>query len=58
MNDNDKMIKKWLQSMESFINNHSEILFTRADKGNTMIVLDRNDYNLKIEKMLSDLDMN
>jgi len=37
-----------------FIKNNPDILFTRADKGNTVVALDRFEYNLRMEDCLSD----
>jgi len=39
-----------------FIKNNSDVLFTRADKGNTVLVLDRTDYISKMEESLSDIN--
>jgi len=37
-----------------FIKDNPDILFTRADKGNTVVALDRMDYIVKMENYLSD----
>jgi len=37
-----------------FINSNPDVLFTRADKGNTVVALDRNEYISKMEDCLSD----
>jgi len=39
-----------------FIKNNPNILFTRADKGNTVVALDKNDYVKNMEDCLSDSD--
>jgi len=43
-----------MKSVKIFIKNNSNILFTRADKGNTTLILERKDYNKKINDMLLD----
>jgi len=42
------------KTTKNFIKNNPDILFTRADKGNTVVALDRSDYVLKMENCLSD----
>jgi len=42
------------QTTKKFIKNNPEVLFTRADKGNTVVALDRSDYISKMENSLSD----
>jgi len=39
-----------------FIKNNPDVIFTRADKGNVTVALDRNDYNSKITNMLDDIN--
>jgi len=39
---------------KSFIKNNPDIIFTRADKGNTVVALNRIDYNNKMEIFFSD----
>jgi len=41
---------------KKFIKDNPDILFTRADKGNTVVTLDRVDYLNKMEAYLSDSD--
>ncbi|KYN20065.1 hypothetical protein ALC57_07591 [Trachymyrmex cornetzi] len=51
---NNVIIKKGMKDLIKFINNHPDILITRADKGNTTVVLNRNDYNSKMYEILND----
>jgi len=46
-----------IKTTKQFIKNHPNLLFTRADKGNTTVALDKNDYIAKIEKMLQDQEI-
>jgi len=39
---------------KKFINENPDLLFTRADKGNAVVTLDRTDYTSKMEACLSD----
>jgi len=39
-----------------FIKNNPDVIFTRTDKGNVTVALDRNDYNSKITNMLDDIN--
>jgi len=50
-NINNKLLVL-LKSAELFIKNYSFILFTRADKGNSTVALDRNHYINKMEDLL------
>jgi len=45
-----------LKSSKNFTKNNPHIIFTRADKGNTTVMLERKDYNNKINDMLLDID--
>jgi len=49
-------INKWVGMTRTFIKDNPNILFTRADKGNTTVVLDKDEYTHKMEAMLSDSD--
>jgi len=42
--------------MKLFIKKHSSIIFTRADKGNITVALDKNEYITKMEDILHDQD--
>jgi len=44
MSDIDSKIMNVVSSTKKFIKDNSNILFTRADKGNTVVTLDRNEY--------------
>jgi len=41
---------------KAFIKNNLDIIFTKADKGNITVVLNRNDYVSKITDMLDDIN--
>jgi len=45
-------LKDLMKSVKIFIKNNPDTLFTRADKGNTTVILERKDYNKKINDML------
>jgi len=47
-----------VQKTKLFSMNHSNILFTSADKGNVIVALDKNVYIDKIVNMLQDKDTN
>jgi len=47
-------INKWVIATKTFINKNPNILFTRADKGNVTVALDKNEYTHRMETMLSD----
>jgi len=46
-----------MKSCKSFIRNNPDIIFTRADKGNTTVILERKDYFKKINDMLLDTNI-
>jgi len=48
------MIIYWLSCTKIFTKNNPNILFTRADKGNVTVILQKNDYTNRIENMLSE----
>jgi len=50
----DNYIFKLNQDTQQFLKNNDDIILTRADKGNITVALDRDDYNNKINEMLSD----
>lgn len=50
----NKTIIKHLRTTKKFIKNHPEILFIRADKGNTTVVLNKNEYIKNMEIILND----
>jgi len=52
----DKEILDSVHTTKKFIKNNPDILFTRADKGNIVIALDRNEYIHKMESYLRDAD--
>jgi len=49
-----------VSATKRFCREHPELIFTRADQGNTMMVLNRNDYlwEAKMETILSDTSTN
>ncbi|XP_071571138.1 uncharacterized protein [Temnothorax nylanderi] len=54
MNPVDKMLASWWKTTKKFTLEHPNILFTRADKGNATIALNRDVYTEKMEDTLSD----
>jgi len=50
----DHEILKALSSTKDFIKNNPDIIFTRADKGNTVVAFDRINYNNKMETLFCD----
>src|SRR5580765_4521485 len=50
----DRFIQKGFSMCKSFLHNNKEILVTRADKGQTTVILDRNEYVQKMEALLKD----
>jgi len=51
---NDKFLLNSLKQTRKFLVEHPDILITKADKGNTIVALNKIDYILKVEQMLSD----
>jgi len=56
MNHIDALLENWLQVTKKFTKSHPNILFTRADKGNTTVALNKNKYCSQMETMLHDKD--
>jgi len=54
--DMDERILDAVHVTKKFVKDNPDILFTRADKGNTVVALDRSDYIKKMEAYLSDTD--
>lgn len=50
----DNLPLERLKSTINFKNKHPEIIFTCADKGNTTIALDRNNYRINMQTILND----
>jgi len=50
----NNLINHWSASTKEFTKNNPDLLFTKADKGNVTVVLEKNDYVRRIEDMLSD----
>jgi len=50
----DTLLNLGLKELKLFVTNHPNLLITRADKGNTTIILTINDYIYKIYEILSD----
>ena len=48
------MIKNGLKELKQFVANHPNLLITRADKGNTTVILNLKNYNDKMYEILSD----
>jgi len=56
LNNFNKELINRINHTRSFINDHPSILFTKADKGNVTVALDKEDYLKKIQDMLNDTD--
>jgi len=54
LKDIDHNILSAVSATKRFLNNNPDVLFTRADKGNSVVALDKNDYILKMETILMD----
>jgi len=54
LSNEDKWLVRAIHKTKEFINSNPDILFTRADKGNTTVAIDLLDYNNKMIEMLSD----
>jgi len=50
-NPTERKIQHLLKSTEKFIEEHPDILFTRADKGNITVALNKNFYIEKMEML-------
>jgi len=55
--DIDLKILDTVSLTKKFVKDNPDILFTRADKGNTVVALDRDDYLNKMKTYLSDSDI-
>jgi len=51
---NDRRIKNLLKITSKFIKNNPDIIYTRADKGNITVALNRIEYVTKLEDMFGD----
>jgi len=56
LNNSEKELIDSVNYTRSFINDHPSILFTKSDKGNVTVALNRKDYLNKILDMLNDAD--
>jgi len=52
--ETDLKIIKAIKNTTKFVKNHLDVLFTRADKGNMVVAIDRMEYISKMENCLSD----
>lgn len=52
----DKRLLSTFMITKEFFNNNKDILITKADKGNSVVALDRNSYGEKRRSLLSDTD--
>lgn len=43
-NINDKLLLQWTKITNQFLHNNSNIIVTRADKGNVTVILDKQEY--------------
>jgi len=55
MNVNEKFLR-CLQITKELTKDNTDILFTKADKGNATVAIDIDDYNNKMKEMFSDSD--
>ena len=53
-NNLDKIIKQGIRELRMFLNDNPGLLVTRADKGNTTVILTYRDYIEKMQDILSD----
>ena len=54
IDNNDKLILKWFRQTKNFINEHPNIFFTKSDKGNTTVALNKEVYTNKLNEMFTD----
>jgi len=52
----DLQVLDAVSATKKFIKDHPKVLFTRADKGNTVVVLNKRNYMSKMKTCLSDSD--
>ena len=45
-----------IKEAKNFVKNNPDIVFTKADKGNTTVALTRTDYNDKVNNLLQDVN--
>jgi len=55
-NHTDLKIIKLLNTTKEFLKHNPNIIFTRADKGNITVALNKIEYTNKINEMLQDID--
>ncbi|KYQ49246.1 hypothetical protein ALC60_11693, partial [Trachymyrmex zeteki] len=53
-NTDNNRLKEGIKSLEHFVSEHQDILITRADKGNSTVIMDSKEYYTKMHKILSD----
>jgi len=46
-----------MTTTKKFITNNPDTIFTRADKGNSVVALDRKDYISKMKTLFSDINV-
>ncbi|XP_018361286.1 PREDICTED: uncharacterized protein LOC108760014 [Trachymyrmex cornetzi] len=56
LNSHDIKINSMLKFTTNWCKNNDDIIFTRADKGNSTVALDRSYYNDKIQELLNDTE--
>lgn len=49
-----KILSKQLRECKLFLNEHDDIMITRADKGNITVVMDQEEYRNKMQSLLND----
>jgi len=53
-NNSNSTLKKGLKELNQFVDDHPDLLITRADKSSTTVILNFKDYNEKIYEIESD----
>jgi len=54
LNKTDRTLLNWFSLTKKFVKDNNNLIITRADKGNTTVVIDKIDYKQKMLTMLSD----
>ena len=54
ISDFDRLIAKNIKYTQEFLKDEKQLLVTKADKGNITVVLNKSDYNIKINDLLND----
>jgi len=54
LDQNNKLVLKWLQQTKLYAIDNPDVLFTKADKGNATVAMDLVEYNNKMTEIFSD----